>query len=91
MFNKYRLKIGKGPVVYRCGILRERGHFFKRELAEYNRQRLLKIVLHKWKNNLGVYLLGEEVKDFKIWVKETGYHFRVLREIKANLGIDYKI
>ena len=45
----------------------------------------------KWKNNPGVYLLGEGVKDFGIWVKETGYHFRVLREIEANLETDYKI
>jgi hypothetical protein len=66
MFNKYRLKIGKGPVVYRYGTLRERGYFLKCELAKHNGQRLLKIVLRKWKNNLGVYLLGEGVKDFKI-------------------------
>ena len=66
MFNKYRLKIGKGPVVYRCGTLREKGHFFKYKLAKYNRQRLLEIVLCKWKNNLGVYLLREGVKDFRI-------------------------
>jgi len=48
-------------------------------------------VPRKWKNNPGVYLLGEGVKDFGIWVKETGYHFRVLREIEANLETDYKI
>ena len=48
-------------------------------------------MLYKWKNNLGVYLLREGVKDFRIWVKETGYYFRVLREIEANLEIDYKI
>jgi len=66
MFNKYRLKIGKGPVVCRCGTLRERGHFFKCKSAEYNGQRLLEIVPRKWKNNLGVYLLREGVKDFGI-------------------------
>jgi len=91
MFNKYRLKIGKGLVVYRCGTPRERGHFLKYELAKYNGQRLLEIVPRKWKNNLGVYLLREGVKDFRIWVKETRYHFRVLREIEANLETDRKI
>jgi len=66
MFNKYRLKIGKGPVVYRCGTLKKREYFFKCKLAKYNRQRLFKIVLCKWKNNLRVYLLREGVKDFRI-------------------------
>jgi len=66
MFNKHRLKIGKGPVVYRCGTLRERGHFLKYKLAEHNRKRLLEIMPRKWKNNLGVYLLREGVKDFGI-------------------------
>jgi len=47
MFNKYRLKIGKGPVVYRCGTLREREYFLKYKLAKYNGQRLLKIILYK--------------------------------------------
>ena len=36
MFNKYRLKIGKGLVVCRCGILRERRYFLKYKLAKYN-------------------------------------------------------
>jgi len=91
MFNKYRLKIGKGLVVYRCRTPRERGHFLKCKLAKYNRQKLLEIVPRKWKNNLGVYLLREGVKDFRMWVKETRYYFRVLREIEANLETDYKI
>jgi len=91
MFNKHKLKIGKGLVVCRCGILRERGHFFKCKLAKYNRQRLLEIMPRKWKNNLGVYLLREGVKDFRIWVKETRYYFGVLREIEANLETDCKI
>jgi len=47
MFNKHRLKIGKGLVVCRYGTLRERGYFLKYKLAKYNGQRLLKIVLYK--------------------------------------------
>ena len=91
MFNEHRLKIGKGPVVCRCGTPRERGHFLECESAEHNGQRLLEIVPRKWKNNPGVYLLGEGVKDFGMWVKETGYHFGVLRETEANSETDREI
>jgi len=36
IFNKYRLKIGKGLVIYKCGALKEKGHFLECKLAEYN-------------------------------------------------------
>jgi len=36
MFNKHRLKIGKGPVIYKYRAPRERGHFLECKLAEYN-------------------------------------------------------
>jgi len=36
IFNEYRLKIGKGLVIYKCGALREKGHFLECELAKYN-------------------------------------------------------
>jgi hypothetical protein len=48
-------------------------------------------VLQKWKKNPEVYLLGEGVKDFRIWVEETSYYFRVLRELEINSRTDYKI
>jgi len=36
IFNKYRLKIGKGPVIYKCGAPREKEYFLKYKLAKYN-------------------------------------------------------
>jgi len=48
-------------------------------------------MLRKWKKNPGVYLLGKGVKDFRIWVEETGYYFGVLRELEINSRTDCKI
>jgi len=36
MFNKHRLKIGKGLVIYKCGAPRERGNFLEYKFAEHN-------------------------------------------------------
>ena len=36
IFNKYRLKIGKGLVIYKCKAPRERRHFLECKLAKHN-------------------------------------------------------
>jgi len=36
IFNKHRLKIGKGLVIYKCGVLREKRHFLEYKLAKHN-------------------------------------------------------
>ena len=36
MFNKHKLKIGKDPVICKCRIFRERGHFLEYKLAKHN-------------------------------------------------------
>jgi len=36
IFNKHKLKIGKGLVICKCGAPKEKGHFLECELAKHN-------------------------------------------------------
>src|SRR6266568_8684729 len=72
MISLFKRKIGRGELLCQCGEPRERGHFLKCKKWDY--KDLIKKVLKYNKNNLGLYLIGEGAKEFRFWLKETGYY-----------------